>query len=355
MNRGLPLATTYAVGFIVRPTVYQLWEAGFLFGEEFLKTLIALLAFVFGVNSYAATSSTSTNAADSSATSKASSQELSTKQVGDKQDDIDSKITNAKLRAESGSKSKHSASMVLNYAGGTIDNPMAYNRPNINGAAATSTLTSLAGDVKYRYRISPEDSISAGVGILMRTPGYDLQDNHSALKKYNASEPFISYTKAFKAGNFQNVLSLGFTYYTNPEYVLRDKNRASLNFTHTGLTEIGTSGWQLGLVTSLTYYNYSDVAAAGLESQQEYNVGLFPIAEYVFNDRYNFRTVFRGSTYYSMRSDSMSFAKVEPTQSMGLGIAATRDLFFYPNVQWTWHDPRGEKTNVAVSATMNFL
>src|SRR5690606_25493408 len=54
-----------------------------------------------------------------------------------KGDDIDQEITNRKLRAETGSKSKYSISTDWTYNGGTIKDPGSDVRPNVRAASST--------------------------------------------------------------------------------------------------------------------------------------------------------------------------------------------------------------------------
>jgi hypothetical protein len=344
---GLPLARYTPVGFIVRPALIFYPLGGFK-----VKTFLAVVILASGFNAVA----------QEAASSKAKASELSTKQEAQKED-IDKQITNAKLRAESGSKSKHSTSVSANYSGGTMDDAFGKNRPNIAQNSTAESLTSLTGDMKYRYRMAAGDSLTAGVGLKWIAPGHDLDKRQSdAISKQEAANPVVGYTKAVKVGTFQNVLNASVTKITSSEIIDSSQMNGYLYGSHTALTEIGTSGWQLGMSTSVVYYNYNKYIA-GLNRQSgkresvqtEYEVGFYPIAEYVFNDRYNFRTVFRGNTYTSRRDSNMIFNQSEMTQSMGLGIAATRDIFLYPNVQFVWRDVTAEKTNVALSATMNFL
>jgi hypothetical protein len=321
-----------------------------------MKTLLAIVALVSGMSAYAQEASTE------AATTKAKAPELSTKQAVE--GDIDSEITNAKMRAESGSKSKHSASMAMNYSGGSVDDAFGYKRPALSAGAATPKLTSLAGDVNYRYRISAAQSLTAGVGLTWITPGHDFKksEQDAGLAKQEASNPMVAWSSAYKVSGVQNITSATLTKYTNKELVEGEKLNNSLNIGQTALMELGTSGWQLGLALDGTYYNYNQYSPGedsegnqAASFQTEYELGAYPFAEYVFNDTYNFRTVYRGNTYGSGRDNRMAFTQYEPTQSAGLGIAATRDIFLYPNVQWVWRDTRSEKTNVALSATMNFF
>src|ERR1035437_5740298 len=66
--------------------------------------------------------------------------------------DIDEEISNAKLRAESGSKSKYSLSTTIQYTGGAISSPFAAERPNLSGLPGMQTLSSLSGRLNGRYR-----------------------------------------------------------------------------------------------------------------------------------------------------------------------------------------------------------
>jgi hypothetical protein len=306
-----------------------------------VKTLLAVVALVAGFNAYAEESST----ASSETTSKAKVQELKSKQQAPKsQEDIDNEITNAKMRAEAGSKSKHSFSFVGGYSGGSLMKPLDALRPELAPGQLEETKTSLDGGISYRYRLSPKDSISVGAGIQWTTPGREGAETE-------VNDPNVSYSRAFKVGKVQNIFSAGSTKYTSAEAVKEKHKNFDFGVGQTALMEIGTTGWQLGLAADVTYMNYSEYNPKSWETM----VGIYPFVEYAFNDTYNFRTVYRGNTYINSRANKEHFTQLEPTQSLGLGIAATRDIFLYPNVQWVWRDIDAEKTNVALSATMNFF
>lgn len=318
-----------------------------------MKILMTTILMI-GLSAGAQTSSSSSEAADSSATSKAKTQKLETKQADTK--DIDNEITNAKMRAEAGSKSKHSFSLDMNYQGGSVKDVFGYNRPKLNAGAATSALTSLAGTVGYRYRLDANNSLSAGVGVAWITPGHKLKTE--GVSQYQASDPYIAWGRSFKSGRFQASQGVTLTKITSQETISSEQMNMYLNASQTALTEIGTSGWQLGVIADFNYYNYLKYLPGeeGQGSDQtELDISLYPFAEYAFNDTYNFRTLYKGLMFAAGRDSRASFTRLEPTQSMGLGIAATRDIFLYPNIQWVWADMRAEKTNVALSATMNFM
>ena len=96
-------------------------------------------------------------------------------------------------------------------------------------------------------------------------------------------------------------------------------------------------------------------AQQGLQ-QTDYFVGLYPFAEYLFNDRYSFRTVFGYFEYEALKGTAFASERIvrqTPYQSMGIGISLTRDIYLYPNIQFVPEDIRSERTNVALSTNIN--
>ena len=302
-----------------------------------MKTLLAVMVLVAGFTAHA----------EEESTTKAKKEEIMKEQAekAPVSEDIDNEITNAKMRADSGSKSKHSLSFSAGYNGGSLKDAFSKKRPNIAENSTIEAKTAASGDLSYRYRLSASDSLTAGFGLKWVTPTFEGQ-------KVEASTPSVAYNTSFKAGAIQNSMSLGAYKVTSSELIEGIKASGGASFDHVALGEIGRSGWQLGLATSLGYSTYSAFVP---ESQIEYSIGVFPFVEYAFNDKYNFRTVYRGNTYNSIRENNKAFVQEEPTQSLGIGIAATRDIFLYPNIQWVWRDVTAEKTNVALSASMNFF
>ena len=323
-----------------------------------MKTLLAIMALLAGFTASAA----------EEATTKAKKEEIMKEQRENApvQEDIDSEITNAKMRADSGSKSKHSLSAGLGYSGGTLEDVFGKKRPKLSPSAGTPDYTSLSGSINYRYRLSQQESLTAGVAVGWVAPGHDLnsqEDKENGVEKTQLTDPGLAYSRSFKAGQVQNSTSLSFTKNTDKQVVESEKTNFGLGVSHTAIIDVGPAGLQLGLSADAGYTNYSSyvpgedkkTGAAAATPEIEYEVGLFPFVEYAFNDRYNFRTVFRGTSFYSRRDNHDTFTRSPGTQSMGIGIAATRDIFLYPNIQWVWEDTRSEKTNVALSASMNFF
>ena len=78
--------------------------------------------------------------------------------------DLDNEITNARMRANSGSKSKYSASLSVGYDGGTVRKPFDKERANLLGDGDPEQVA-LGVSVSGRYRLNKNTSITSGIGL----------------------------------------------------------------------------------------------------------------------------------------------------------------------------------------------
>ncbi|MNK08091.1 hypothetical protein D3C87_260170 [compost metagenome] len=279
--------------------------------------------------------------------------------------DIDQEITNAKMRAESGSKSKWSMNADLTYSGGNLETPFGAQRPNYSGEASQQGVTSIAGTVGASYRINPKNRISMGTGVAILTPfqsrGEDMLKMTEDGGKSDVSTPYITWSTAGRIGTVQNSLSVSYNHATSDYDLNTLKNTGAFVMSHTMIFEISGSNWQPGWATTLVNNLYSDSAAAtdivgNPDRRSDYSIGLYPFIEYAFNDRYSFRTVFRPFIYSHMRDDEAdTFERSMYTQSVGLGIAVTRDIYLYPNMQFAPENLKPELTNVGLSTIVSLF
>ena len=80
---------------------------------------------------------------------------------------------------------------------------------------------------------------------------------------------------------------------------------------------------------------------------------IYPVAEYIINDKLNLRTVL-GYQWEQLRSTRYTnYHKLAVFQSVGLGISVTRNIFLYPNIQFLPSDIRTDLTNIGLSAYIN--
>ncbi len=299
-------------------------------------TLIASLAFAAEETSSTTTTS-NTSTVDSSTVIPKDAQ---TK-------DIDEEITNARLRASTGSKSKFSFRSALSYSGGSVERPFDPIRPNYRSARNTLVDTRLGGSIAMKFRATDRDNLNFGTGIAIRTPFHNKLSNTA--ERTAIADPYISYERLYKVGPFQMVTDGGLSYTTDRESIesLNDRGGWSLGQTAIYSTNMG---WDLGAAVSLggTVYGDNDQ-----DNRAAYGLGLFPFAEYAFSEKVQFRTVFGYFNYTAARATPGQLDYEDPYQSMGIGFVITRDIYVYPNVQFLPNNIRADRTNVALSTNIS--
>jgi hypothetical protein len=275
-------------------------------------------------------------------------------------DEADQAITNRKLRAETGSLSRWSISSSFNYNGGSLADPINPERPNITAGRDVLTLQNLSGTVGVRYRLSSLDALTLQTGFFMTTPFHDSirtndPDRKKAFertnRKLNVSDPSLRYVHLDKIRGIQSVTSASAMLITNNQ-LKNDGYESYFDADQTFMYEFPETGFSFGLSFYMGGYTHTK-SDAGLAT---YNVGVYPAAEYVINDTLNLRTVLGQWVYQQeqgMASDTWDKLKVY--QSVGLGISVTRDVFLYPNIQFVPTDIRSDRTNIAMSASINIF
>lgn len=278
--------------------------------------------------------------------------------------DIDEEITNPRLRAESGSKSKFSLSTSVAYTGGSISRAFGKDRPNIKGnepGQQVRTSADIGLDVRYRW--SKNDSLTVGTSMGMMTPFQGNTD--STQKQFNIYDPAFGYARIGKVGSIQMSTGVGLGIGTSNESKSIRKI-ADLGVSVTGLHSF-QNGLAVGLSTAVGYNFYgnnageaTDVRTAspgfyGGDRRTEWSLGVFPFAEYQFNDYIAARTVFGYFNWRHLYGDTNSsrLLQLYVYQSLGVGITLTRDIYLYPNIQFLPDNVRSDFTNFAMSATLN--
>lgn len=273
--------------------------------------------------------------------------------------DIDQEVTNARMRATSGSKSKYSLSSSLSWLGGEVGDPFSEERPNIVGDPSTETATSLSGSFSARYRWTKNSSATLGFGAGLLTPFQGNIRYRGRSSQGNITDPFLRYSYVGKVGRFQTINNL--TVSAGTSEASQDVNQvASASWGPNFLTTLDSIPLTLGMAGFLGYNFYSsDVvdnpAEAGLTT---YTAALYPYLEYAFSDRFQFRTVFGYFNWRHVRSDESQsllngLSKLNSYQSTGINMILTRDIFLYPFVQNSPDALAMDKTILGLSATLN--
>ncbi|MBX2986457.1 MAG: hypothetical protein KF802_01040 [Bdellovibrionaceae bacterium] len=293
------------------------------------------------------------------------------KPVEKTQEQIDKEITNARLRASLGSKSKWSVKTSLGFDGSTIERPLDPVRPDIGRGTSPNLLSSLYGSLGVKRSLSERDSLTLGSrfailspfsGDLSRSEFADPRKKNATMERYKASSPYLSYDRGDKIAAFQMSTNVTYTHATDNLFVNEMKQAGILSFSQSMLTDFDGSNWTAGAALSLALPIYSgqmsDYAATAGYTQTDYAFGLYPFAEYSFNDRYSLRTVFGyfgSEKTRGAKGDPGAVIADVPYQSVGIGMSITRDIYVYPNVQFAPFDIRPARTNVAMSAFVNMF
>lgn len=315
--------------------------------------IAAMLAMGFAANAQTSTVSASGQQSNESA---AKIEDLQKKDEAKK--DIDDEITNARMRATLGSKSKWSVRTALAYQGGSVKKPFDVVRPNYRGAVATNVRTYMNADVAVKRRLGDLDSLNFGTGILVFTPFHRTLDeatnSGSGARNMNVSSPYLEYNVAYKLGGIQNSSSITYTHSTTDFDVNDVKTIGSLTLDQTMIAEV-TNNLSLGAAFDLskTFYKGSSDFDGNGERKVAYEPAIFPFLEYAFNDKYSFRTVFGYLQFQVFEGDGNKLRQLEPYQSMGIGISLARDFYLYPNVQFAPKKMTTDRTNIGVSANIN--
>lgn len=312
-------------------------------------TIVAsFLAISFGLGWTAGAEETNEN--------RVSAQDVKEKKNVTPGNDIDETITNNLMRAETGSKDRYSFSSQLYYNGGSVESPLSINRPNIAAMTATTDTALLGGQVSGKYNINPADSVQVGVGVRWIAPLQGSQMPDKSVydgNKVDADNPYLIYQHLYKWWGIQSALQFQPTYYTQS------------NLTHQGyvsqfwldqnnIYEIGSTGLSLGLYLLVGTGVYNNNSPDVLDQQATLIWNFDPFIEYQINKTFNFRTVTNLWNYEHTRAqDNGTYHWDKVTQSVGLGISISRDIFLYPNVQFLPDNVRADLTNVALNTYIN--
>jgi len=275
--------------------------------------------------------------------------------------DIDQEITNAKLRADSGSKSKFSVSTTANYRGGSVSRPFGMDRPDLSGLPDNQVDTSLDGSVRMRYRPDKNTNYSVGITLGVKTPFHgDMNENENQL---NVGDPMIGRNRTFAAWGLQNSWNLLASVGTSDEA----KNIDRVGSVATDYTLMKKfDRLSLGATASVWYDILSSEPGehprwrqrAGMQKvdrRTQWGGTFSPTVEYQISDKLTFRALFAYFRWKHLYGDNENWRmlRIKEYNSVGVGVALIRDVYLYPNVQFLPRDAKMDNTNVGLSATLN--
>jgi hypothetical protein len=327
-----------------------------------------ILASVLAVSTTAFAAETTPQSTETTTKMENVAPNLPEKKAGES--DVDEVITNRKLRAETGSKSKYSFSTTLQYLGGTVKSPGSEERPNIASVTYVADKPQLGGSIGAKYKISALQSLSADVGVLIYKP-FHTDSKKNFRERTTVADPGITYQVVYQAAGIQNVSAVNISYITDSETRTEVGQTGSIGFSQTAIYDFGGSSWSVGLAADVGYSAFDkdkntmipqDPKKDGTpvpdkalgDSQSDYQIALYPFAEVNISEKLNLRTVFRPFSFNHKRSQAFGDIARNPyTQSVGIGISVTRDIYLYPNIQFAPLNLSADRTNVGLSLNLN--
>jgi len=297
-------------------------------------------------------------------TSTAGESKIELKDLKPKEEKNDNQITNSRLAADAGSKSKISLRAFLNYSGGSVEKPFDRVRPNYRKLTSNPIDdTMIAGSIGGAYRVDSESQLRFSTGVSMRTPLHNsMKEVSSNVNKrtrrriFNVSGISAEYNKTFRKGNVMYSPSFGINLATDEQTTNIVGLIGSASASLTTIFDIEGSGWQPGVSGSIYQSVYRDSNMFDLQGRrrENYSLGLYPFAEYKFNDTYAFRTVFGFFNYSNYRDQKFGELFRDGNYiSLGVGISPRRDIWVYPNIQFNPNEIRGNLTNVGITTILN--
>lgn len=249
-------------------------------------------------------------------------------------------ITDAKLRAESGSLSRYSLRSNFNYFGPTLGDVSEKDQPNPDGSIG-SFQTALSGTMGMRYRFDSRSSVGLSGGLKVIYPLHGAE-------RVDLSNPSFNYDYAFKVGEVQMRNSPAIVFRTIPEFIRIGQTGYISDF-HSVVYDFGASGFAIGTDASATLFVYNREYESKDGKAPRLGIEMNPNLKYRFSNRLSFITS-TNLAWWNPRSQSNGLILLNKAvnQRFGAGYAYTRDIYFNPYLAFYPQNLKAETT------TLNF-
>jgi hypothetical protein len=251
----------------------------------------------------------------------------------------------------------------FSYSGGSVQKPLAADRPNIGAAGDNVAVAGLAGSISGTYRLNKLNRVSIGTGLSTIAPfndSIDTNDENAEAAfdnnkgKIDVADPYVVYTHVNKFMGVQSMFLADVTKITDSSYNDRGYDWSTGVDLNT-MYNFGGSRFSVGAYMYVKKYilNTGIDENNNVDGETDMTIGFLPQMEYSLSDTFTLRTIVRSNIYDNSYAERDDFSQRIITQSVGVGISVTRDIYLYPNMQFVVKDMRDDKTNVGISATIN--
>jgi hypothetical protein len=267
--------------------------------------------------------------------------------VGNKKFEENTDITDAKIKADSGSLSKYSLRFSLSYYGPTLGDLSSKDQPNPDGSVG-SYATAIGGSFGGRYRIDKKTTISLGTGIKLIHPFHGMD-------RTDMNNPYMSYDMTSKVSDVQMRNSFGVSYITVPNYK-EVGEYGSLSYDLSLSYDIGLSDFAISLDSSVGYYLYDRDYKPSDRNANRASVSFYPGLKYRFSDKFSLNTSTNISFWNPRwKNDEFALLRKTVTQRLGLGYAFSRDIYISPYIDFYPDRITADGTTLNISSSFSLL
>ncbi|WP_413582582.1 hypothetical protein [Bdellovibrio sp. HCB288] len=314
------------------------------------KLILVSAVLGFSISAFAQTSKIIMPESTSGSAPAEQSSVLKQENVINKKFAEDKDITDARMKAESGSLSRYSLKASLSYSGppvGDLSNP---NQPNPDGSICACE-TSLGGSLSARYRFDSKTALSVGTGASALTP-------FQGVKRYDVRNPYLGIDRSSRVGDLQMRNGVKGTYVTNQTF--REIGEyAAFGYDSSVIYNFGTTGFAAGVDASFDYYFFDrgpDVKNKYEMKTGRYSVAFFPQVKYNFTDKFSmYSSVAVGFNNPRGTEDAFTLWNRTLSSRIGLGYAIRRDIFFAPFLNFYPDTLTADSTTVNFATTFSIL
>ncbi|MBX3021807.1 MAG: hypothetical protein KF799_09045 [Bdellovibrionales bacterium] len=296
-------------------------------------------------------------AAPSESTSTLNADELTETTSKPDGQDVDTLITNKKLRTDTGSKSRYSISTSLNYAGGSLQQPFGEKRPNITGALGTTDFPALGGSISGKYNLTTQQALFAGFGLRWVAPlsGTRTPNGYQG-DRVDVENPYFAYQYIYNLFGLQSAVSLRQTYVSASDQQ-RKGFLTNWGFGQTSVYEFEGTGFSIGFNTYIGAAVFTKHDPEFKKEQGDYSWAFLPAIEYRLTDKVNLRMDSNLFVFEHIRSSEnpWTFRRYDVSQNFGVGISVTRDIYLSPGVSFVIGDLRADRTTWSIGSSANLF
>lgn len=233
-----------------------------------------------------------------------------------------SEITDAKLKADSGSLSRYSLKFNVTYSGPTLTDLSEKDQPNPDGSIG-SFQTALGGSMGARFRINSKSTVGISTGLKAIHPFHGVE-------RVDLSNPSLTYDYAARVAGIQMKNSPGFVLRTVPDFTKVGQYGMLLD-NHSVVYDLAASGFSLGADMAVGYFLYNRDYQSKDGKAARYSFEFNPNLKYNFSDKLSFITSSNISLWNPRgRSDQFALLNKSVNQKLGLGYALQRDIYINP-------------------------